>query len=57
MLSHLIQCRKNCQKQFNKIENELNKTAECDNNAFWNIINQRKRKSNVKKGKKWSLMA
>ena len=33
----------------NKIENELNKTAECDSNAFWNIIYQRKRKYNVKR--------
>jgi len=30
------------------IENELNETAECDNNAFWRIINQRKRKPKEK---------
>ena len=30
------------------IENELNETAECDNNAFWRIINQRKRKPKKK---------
>jgi len=42
--------RETIDEHHNKIENELNKTAECDNNAFWNIINQRKRISNVKTG-------
>jgi len=31
-----------------KVKNELNETAESDNNAFWRIINQRKRKPKEK---------